>query len=118
MIAEQPEAPAAIAIEHEILAEQAHAEDRLGVELAGTGDGMPVTPEKLAHGRASTDASEPLVFFGGQHRSLPEAGWRRGPPATVIVRITSQDSGRERLADPIGGTLCRRVDAVFLLRNR
>ena len=61
---------AAVAVEHEVLAHQADGLDRVGVELAGAGDRLPIAAQQFAHRGAGSDAGEHLVAGGGEQAFL------------------------------------------------
>src|SRR5262249_14815266 len=56
-----------IAIENEILAEEADGQGIALFHLRHRGDRMPIAAQELAHRRAGTDTRQPLVLFLGQH---------------------------------------------------
>jgi hypothetical protein len=61
---------AEVLVEHEVLAEEPHRLDRIGVELARTADRMPVAAQVIAHRGAGADLGDDAVFFCTQH-ALP-----------------------------------------------
>ena len=63
---EHADAPAAIAEDHEIFAQDAHAARR-AVQIAREGHRLPEAPQVLAAGRAGTDLGE--LGIGGRRRS-------------------------------------------------
>src|SRR4029450_380412 len=72
-----------IAVENEILAQQAHGFRRLVLQLGHGSDGHPVAPKQLSHRRASADLRQPPVLLVAQHRfgssiSVVEGGLSRG----------------------------------------
>ena len=67
---DQAIAAAAIAVDDEVLAHEAHRLDRIGVEFAGACDRVPVAAQQLAHRRAGPDAGEHLVAGGGEQACL------------------------------------------------
>ena len=68
---DQPEAAAAVAVEHQILAEQPHRLDGGLVELGDAGDRHPVAPQVVAHRRARPHLREQPVVFSAQHLLPP-----------------------------------------------
>ena len=80
---------AAVAVEHEVLAHQADGLDRVGIELAGAGDRLPVAAQQFAHRRAGSDAGEHFVAGGGEQAFL--AGW---PVSAGDYFTTGRGSGR------------------------
>src|SRR4029453_13581374 len=71
-----------IAVENEILAQQAHGFRRLVIQLGHGDDGHPVAPKQLSHRRASADLRQLPVLFVAQHRfgssiSVVEGGLSR-----------------------------------------
>ena len=62
---------AQILVENEIFAQKADGFDRIGVEFAGAGDGLPIAAQQLAHGRAGSDAREHFVTGGSEQAFLP-----------------------------------------------
>src|SRR5581483_1085210 len=72
-VADETELPLAVAIEHEILAEQTNGTGPVFLELCARGDGVPVAPEQGAHGRSGPYSRHALILLLGQHRSPPVA---------------------------------------------
>ncbi|HEX3866393.1 MAG TPA: ABC transporter substrate-binding protein, partial [Gemmatimonadaceae bacterium] len=65
---DETEIAAAVAVEHEVFAEDAHVGDRvLGQQRFGI-DGVPVAAHEFAAGRSGADARERFVLGLGQHR--------------------------------------------------
>ena len=57
-----------VAVEHEVLAEEAHLLGGIvGVDLGAGGDGVPVAPEELAHRRAGANLGQSLVLCCAEH---------------------------------------------------
>src|SRR5487761_2707891 len=82
LAADQSECARAVAIEHEVLAEDAHRLHRVLVELRTRRDRMPVAAHHLAAGSSLADPRETIVLFGGDH-DLP-------PCRDLIVRAGAQ----------------------------
>ena len=70
MPVDQPVSAAQIPVEDEVFAQQANGLDRIAVELAGTGDRLPIATQQLAHRGAGSDAGEHFVAGGGEQAFL------------------------------------------------
>src|SRR6266508_128227 len=68
-----------VLVQDEILAHQPDRLDRIVVQLGHGGDGHPVSPQQLAHGRARADLGQPPVLLLAQH----------GPDSTSTLGIVS-----------------------------
>ena len=66
-LADEPQRPRLVAIEHEVFAEEPHLANRIVVELRQRREGNPVAAHQFATGRAGTNAREPFVLIGVQH---------------------------------------------------
>src|SRR4029434_5296451 len=95
-----------IAVENEILAQQAHGFRRLVVKLGHGGDGHPVAPKQLSHRRASADLRQSAVLFVAQHRfgssiSVVEGGLSRGSLRDYFPACTWSHANRHPSYDSI-----------------
>jgi hypothetical protein len=84
-------AAAAVAIEDEVLAHEAHRLDRIGIELAGACDRLPVAAQQLAHRRAGPDAGEHVVASGRKQAILVMVVLRY--PPTIISPLAADREG-------------------------
>jgi hypothetical protein len=64
---EQPETPALVFVEHEVLAQEANGLDWGVIELARAPDRHPIAAQQLAHRRARADLGEKAIFFRAEH---------------------------------------------------
>ena len=72
---------AAVPVEHQGLAEDSHGLRWVLPKLGAGGDGVPVTPEQLSHGRPRADPGEVLVLLNTEH-AQSSSQWRGGPGPT------------------------------------
>jgi hypothetical protein len=85
---EHPDAAAAVAEHHQILAQQAHL-DRRAVGLAHLlrqAGGDPMAAHDLPHRRIAFDAAQEIVLLGGQHAAVPNGGVSRNGRAAGFAR--------------------------------
>jgi hypothetical protein len=89
---EHADAPAAIAEDHEIFAEDAHAARR-SIQIAREGDRLPEAPQVFAAGGAGTDLGQ--LRIGGRRRParVSVIGRHRAHPHAVLMG----DSATRRL---------------------
>ena len=103
---DEADSAAGIAVEDEVLAQQAHfLRGVVGVELDAGGDGVPVAPHKLAHRRSGAYASKSFVLLRGKHEVASSRGGsalntpsiaQPSPPAPLPPSRRGEHAGHPR----------------------
>ncbi len=60
-LADQAETAAFLAEQRQVFAEDANLLDRLGLELDGDADRLPIAAQEIAHRRSRADLGEPVI---------------------------------------------------------
>src|SRR5260221_14292433 len=98
-IADEAEAAARVAIEDEILAENAHLADGVFRQLHDGSDRDPVAPHQLAAGRAGSDTRQPVIHCFAEHRPSSSCVFRLLSRLLAVLCRTRHDGRTETRGD-------------------